>query len=121
MLAGALSMTVLAAKQQSSPLGALFPLLLILLVGYFFLVRPARARQRDVAAVRSRLEPGVEVQTTAGLLATVVEVHDDGIVVLEVAPGVRSRYLAAAVARVIPPPEAEEPTDTPGDDEQPTG
>lgn len=100
---GSFALTVLAATNKSSPIATLFPLFLIILVGYFFLVRPARARQREVASVRSRLEPGAEVQTTAGLLATVTEVGDDGTVILEVAPGVRCRYLAAAVARVIPP------------------
>ena len=113
----------LAASSSGTSLGAFVPLLLIVLVGYFLLVRPARARQREMSNVRTRIAPGVEVQTTAGLLAKVVSVEDDGVVVLEVAPGVHSRYLAAAIARVITPepmPETiEEPEgdDTSGDGE----
>lgn len=105
-----------AASNKGNPIATFLPLLLILLVGYFFLVRPARVRQREAVNVRSRLVPGAEVQTTAGMFATVAEVNDDGTVVLEIAPGVRCRYLSAAVARVIPPPvpdDASELTDTP--------
>ncbi len=103
----------LAASKGGSSLSAFLPLLLIVLVGYFLLVRPARARQREMTNVRSRIEPGVEVQTTAGLLARVVSVEDDGVVVLEVAPGVHSRYLAAAIARVVTPEPLPETIDEP--------
>ncbi len=106
-----------AGSSGSGGLGAFIPLLLIVLVGYFLLVRPARARQRDMANTRSRVAPGVEVQTTAGLLATVVSVEEDGVVVLEVAPGVHSRYLSAAIARVITPESMPETIENPdGDD-----
>jgi preprotein translocase subunit YajC len=108
---------VLAANSGGSPLASFVPLLLIVLVGYFLLVRPARARQREMATIRSRVEPGVEVQTTAGMLATVVSVEDDGVVVLEVAPGVHSRYLAAAIARVITPEPMPETIDEPDADD----
>ncbi len=106
----------LAASSSGSSLGAIIPLVLIVLVGYFLLVRPARARQREMSSVRSRITPGAQVQTTAGLLATVVSVEDD-IVVLEVAPGVHSRYLAAAIARIITPEPMPETIEAPdGDD-----
>jgi preprotein translocase subunit YajC len=81
------------------------PLLLIVAVGYLLLVRPARARQRKALENRSVLEPGAEVTTTAGMLATVVSVDEDGIVTLEVAPGVHSRFVRAAIARVHTPYE----------------
>jgi preprotein translocase subunit YajC len=75
------------------------PLLLIVLVGYLLLVRPARVRQRKAQENRAALEPGAEVTTTSGLLATVVAVDDD-VITLEVAPGVHSRYVKGAIARV---------------------
>jgi preprotein translocase subunit YajC len=107
-----------------SSLGTFVPLLLILAVGYFLLVRPARARQRRALDNRSSLAPGVEVTTTAGLLATVVAVDDDA-VTLEVAPGVHSRYVKGAIAQVRTPfePPDEEMIDAPADDvtpEEPT-
>jgi preprotein translocase subunit YajC len=80
------------------------PFILIFVVGYLLLVRPARNRQRKAMENRAQLVPGVEVTTTAGLLATVVAVDDDT-VTLEVAPGVHSRYVKGAIARVHTPLE----------------
>lgn len=88
------------------------PLLLIVAVGYMLLVRPARTRQRKALENRAALEPGAEVTTTAGMLATVVSVDEDGVVTLEVAPGVHSRFVRAAIARVHTPFE-DEPADEP--------
>lgn len=87
------------------------PLLLIVAVGYLLLVRPARARQRKALQNRAAIEPGAEVTTTAGMLATVVAVEDD-VVTLEIAPGVNGRFMKAAIARVHTPFE-DVPDDAP--------
>jgi len=78
------------------------PLILIVGVGYLLLIRPARNRQRKALETRNNVTVGAEVTTTAGLIATVVSVDDDTIT-LEVAPGVRSKYLKGAIARVNTP------------------
>lgn len=91
-------------KGGSSALSFL-PLILIVAVGYLLLIRPARNRQRKALETRTNVTPGSEVTTTAGLIATVVSVDDDT-VTLEVAPGVHSRYLKAAIARVHSPFDA---------------
>jgi len=83
---------------------SLLPLILIVLVFYLLIIRPARNRQRQALALQGALRPGLEVMTTAGLIATVSAVKDDE-VVLEVAPGVLCRYAKPAVARVITPPD----------------
>lgn len=93
-----------STSHSSSLLGLLLPLLLIVLVVLLF-TRPQRARQRQMAQVRSQLTPGQTVQLSSGLLATVVDTSGD-VVTLEVAPGVHSRYLAAAVSRVVDSPDA---------------
>jgi preprotein translocase subunit YajC len=97
--------------------GLLFPLVLV--VGmYLLLIRPQRARAKQNAAVRSRLEPGSQVVTTAGLHAEVVSV--DGLTtVLEIAPGVRCTFLTQAVVQVLEEPADEEPADA-APDENPT-
>ena len=82
----------------------LIPLVLLIGVGYMLLVRPQRARTRQAQSMRSTLGVGAEVQTVGGLYATVVEM-DGSDVVLELAPGVRTRWAAAAVGRVITPVE----------------
>jgi len=100
---------VLAANNSSggSALGWLFPVILVV-GGYLLFVRPARTRQRKAMDTRNTIVPGVEVVTTAGLIATVVE-SDDETVTLEIAPGVHSKFLKQAVVRVVVPSSGEEP------------
>ena len=74
---------------------------------YVLTIRPQRARAKALAQVRAALEPGRRVMTSAGIHATVVAV-EDGVVVLEVAPGVRMRFADAAVVRLLDEPT--EPT-----------
>jgi preprotein translocase subunit YajC len=104
-------------------LGTLLPFLVLIVAFYFLILRPARSRQAAQAAVRSTLQPGVEAMTTSGLFGTVIAIDGDK-VVLEVAPGVQVRFVAAAIAQVVERPAPEgttEPTqasitedDTPG-------
>ena len=86
-------------------IGSLLPFLVLIVAFYFLILRPARSRQAAQAAVRSKLEPGVEAMTTSGLFGTVVEVEGDR-VVLEIAEGVRVRFVTAAIAKVVEPPGA---------------
>jgi preprotein translocase subunit YajC len=83
----------------------------VLIVGafYFLLIRPQKQRARAAMNMQENLEPGRQVMTTSGLFATVIRVDDDALE-LEVAPGVRTRWMRGAIARVIP---LEEPEDTP--------
>ena len=87
-------------------LGNLLPLVLIFVVFYLLILRPARNRQREAMTLQSRLTPGQQIMTTAGLYATVVAVDDD-VIVLETAPGVTSRWARAAVSRIVDDPAAE--------------
>ncbi len=70
---------------------------------YALVIRPQRVRARALGQVRAALAPGRRVMTTAGIHATVVEV-EDGLVVLEVAPGVHVRFADAAVVRIVDDP-----------------
>jgi preprotein translocase subunit YajC len=81
-------------------LGSLLPILLLAGAFYLLILRPARNRQSAARATQARLAPGRRVMTTAGLFGTVSEIDGDE-VLLEIAPGVVVRYVAAAIARVI--------------------
>jgi preprotein translocase subunit YajC len=73
---------------------------------YVLAIRPQRARARALAQVRASLEPGRRVMTTAGIHATVVAV-EEGVVVLQIAPGVDVRFADAAVVRILDEPTSE--------------
>jgi preprotein translocase subunit YajC len=81
----------------------------VLLAGVFYLmiIRPTRNRQRAQQQLSERLGIGARVMTTSGLFAEVVGFDDDA-VLLETAPGVTMRFTKAAVARILPEPDAED-------------
>ncbi len=86
-------------------------LVLIFLAVYLLFIRPARNRQRAAVGARRQVSVGDEIITTSGLIATVAEVGDDALT-LEIAPGVRVRYVPAAILRVL----SDEPEAEPGAD-----
>ncbi|GAA2701945.1 preprotein translocase subunit YajC [Micromonospora olivasterospora] len=93
--------------------GSLMPLLMIALlfgVMYFMMIRPQQKRRREAQQMQSALAPGDEVVTIGGLYGTVTGVDDDT-VLLEVAPGVQTRYARPAIARVVSQAERVESTE----------
>lgn len=83
------------------------PLILFAIVGigmYFVFLRPQRSRMRRAQELQRELEPGQMVMTSGGLFGTVAAVEDDA-VLIEIAPGVTTRWARAAIGRVVPPEE----------------
>jgi preprotein translocase subunit YajC len=80
-----------------------FLLIIVVLVGlfYFVMIRPQSKRRRAVMEQQRAVQPGQRVRTTAGMYATVVAVEDDD-VILEVAPGIETRFVKRAIAEVLP-------------------
>ena len=102
-------LAVTGAGGGGTGLADLLPFVLLAVAFWFLLIRPQRKRAQEAAQIRSNLQVGAEVMTTAGLYGTVAHVDDDA-VLLEVAPGVTNRYAKGAVARIL---------DTPVDVERP--
>jgi preprotein translocase subunit YajC len=87
--------------------GPLIWVVLLAAVFYLMIIRPNRNRQRAQQQMSERLGVGARVMTTSGLFAEVVGFDDDAIL-LEPAPGVTMRWSKAAVARILPEPDAED-------------
>ena len=83
----------------------LMVVLLVFVGGMLYL--SSRTRKKQMAAQQQKLDaiaPGVRVTTIAGLQGTVTAVADDTME-LEIAPGVRTTWLRAAVRDVVVAPE----------------
>jgi preprotein translocase subunit YajC len=61
-----------------------------------------RKQQRQAADFRANLEVGQEVMTGSGLYGTIVAVDGD-VITLESMPGSQSRWIRAAIAKLVPP------------------
>ncbi|MEV4097302.1 preprotein translocase subunit YajC [Streptosporangium saharense] len=81
---------------------SLIMIALMVVVFYFLLIRPQRKRQQEQSQMQNSLTPGSRIMTTTGLFATVVAIDADD-VILEIAPGVETRWVKAAIGRVVVP------------------
>ncbi len=80
--------------------GLIFPIGLILIL-YFFMIRPQVKRQKEHRALVESLKKGDEVQTMGGLMGRITEVGENFIKV-EVADGVEVTVRRSAVEAVMP-------------------
>ncbi len=70
--------------QDANPLMSFLPLLLIVVVFYFFMIRPQMKRQKEVRKFRESLSKGDKVVTTGGIYGRIIEVKETTII-LEIA------------------------------------
>ncbi len=87
---------LLQAQTQGSAWGSMIPLLLILVVMWFFMIRPQNKKQKEIQKAREALKPGDKVLTSGGLYGKLREVRDDSFIV-EISENVRVRVEKSAV------------------------
>ncbi|WP_081782497.1 preprotein translocase subunit YajC [Prolixibacter bellariivorans] len=88
------------AQTQTNPLMTFLPLVLIMVVFYFFMIRPQMKRQKELQKFRSALQKGDKVVTTGGLYGRIVEIKDS-IIFLEIAPNVKVKVDKSVVLKDI--------------------
>jgi preprotein translocase subunit YajC len=92
-----------AGDPMSGPggiIGFMAPLVAIMAVFYFFMIRPQQKRQAEHAAMLSKVNKGDTVVTNGGLVGKVIRVVDDSEIIVEVGENVRVRQLKAALSDV---------------------
>lgn len=90
-----------AAQQAPSMLGSLLPLILIVVIFWFLLIRPQMKRNKQHRELVAGLSSGDEVVTAGGMLGKITEVGES-FVSLEVADGVVVKLQRHSVAQVVP-------------------
>ena len=94
-------------------LAALLPLVAILALFWFMVVRPQQRWQREVTALQNSIEGGQRVMMSSGIDGTVRAVTDDT-ARLEIAPGTEIEIARAAIAKVDAPHDGQGGTPTDG-------
>ncbi|UYM04803.1 preprotein translocase subunit YajC [Solicola gregarius] len=84
---------------------ALLPFVLLALVFWFLVFRPARKRQRETLQTQSSLEVGARVMLTSGIFGDVLSVGDSELEI-EIAPGTVITVHRQAIGRVVTPDDA---------------
>jgi len=77
-------------------LGGFLPFILIIVVFYFFMIRPQMKRQKELRKYREALKKGDKVITTSGIYGKVSEIKDQ-FVTVEIADGVKVKMDKSAI------------------------
>jgi preprotein translocase subunit YajC len=76
------------------------PLMLIMVVFYFLLIRPQQQKMKQHQAMISKVAKGDTVVSSGGLIGKVVKVVDDHEVLVEVGENIKVRLLRSGIADV---------------------
>jgi preprotein translocase subunit YajC len=68
-------------QQPISPLLSYAPLLIMLLIFYFLLIRPQRAKEKELQKMLNSLAKNDEVVTTGGIHGVIVNVKDKTVII----------------------------------------
>lgn len=78
----------------------LMPLMLMLIIMYFFLFRPQQQKMKAHREMIANVKRGDEIVTSGGILGKVTKVKDDNEVEVEIADNTRIRVVRDTIAQV---------------------
>lgn len=78
----------------------ILPLVLIIAVFYFFMIRPENKKKKQAAEMRNNLKVGDVITTIGGIIGTVCAVKDETIVIETGADRVRIEFAKWAISTV---------------------
>jgi preprotein translocase subunit YajC len=82
----------------ANPLTSLLPLILIIVVFYFFMIRPQVKRQKELKNYRTALQRGDKIITTGGIYGKITDIKEQTVTV-EIADNVRVRVDKNAILK----------------------
>ena len=62
--------------QAGGGMGMILPMVLVIIVFYFFMIRPQVKRQKELSKFRNELKEGDEVVTTGGIYGKVTQITE---------------------------------------------
>ena len=90
-----------AGSDLQSTLMSMLPLVLMIVVLYFVMIRPQMKKQKEAKAMIDAIAKGDEVVTVGGMLGKVTKINENSLSV-EVANGVEVQIQRNAVVQVLP-------------------
>ena len=78
----------------------------LIVVGYFLIIRPQQKRTKEAAALQKSLQDGSRVMMSGGIFGTIRHMGDKQVVV-EVSPGVELTFVRQAIIRPLKDDEDE--------------
>jgi preprotein translocase subunit YajC len=99
-------LAILLLQSQSDTLISFLPMLIIVAIFYFLLFMPMQRQRKQQKQMLSGLQPGNEVQTSGGIIGTIVSLNaEDDTLVIRVKPdNVKLQIARASIAGVLQKP-----------------
>jgi preprotein translocase subunit YajC len=98
----AISLAIFAAAPAGGLGGmvGMLPILLLIPVMYFLMIRPQQKRQKQWAEMLSGIKSGDRITTSGGIRGIIISIKDD-VVIIKVAPdGIKMEVAKSAIASV---------------------
>ncbi len=92
--------SLFGGADSSGMITSLLPLILIVVIMYFLVLRPQQQRAKQHRDMVKALRRGDSVVTNGGLVGKVTKVVDDDQIEVEIADGVRVRQMRSMVSEV---------------------
>ena len=87
---------------QGNPLIGFLPLVLIILVMYFLMIRPQAKKQKEHKAMLEQLQKGDRILTAGGIVGTIAGIKEnEGLLIVKIADNVKVELSKGSVAQVI--------------------
>ncbi len=83
---------------QSGGIMSFLPLVAIVVVFYFFMIRPQMKKAKDQKKYIEALKKGDKILTIGGIYGKIVEVKEDGTMIMEVEDGTKMKISKNAVS-----------------------
>ncbi|HVI42407.1 MAG TPA: preprotein translocase subunit YajC [Anaerovoracaceae bacterium] len=86
---------------MNQQLVTLLPLVLLIVIMYFLLIRPQKKREKSVAAMRNSIKVGDEVITIGGICGKIVKTKDETLTIQVGADKTKFEIMRWAVSKVV--------------------
>ena len=87
-----------APQQGGNPIMQILPLVLIIVVFYFFMIRPQMKKAKDQKKYIEALKKGDKILTIGGIYGKIVELREDATIIMEVEDGSKMKISKNSVS-----------------------
>jgi preprotein translocase subunit YajC len=93
------NLVILMAGGNQSAIGQIVPLVLIVVVFYFFMIRPQMKKAKDTKKYIEALKAGDKILTIGGIYGTIQKMNEDGTIIMAVEDGTKIKISKNAVSQ----------------------
>ena len=86
---------------MNSTIITILPLILLIVVMYFLMIRPQKKREKETTAMRNSVQVGDEIVTIGGICGRIVKTKDETIVIQVGADKVKMEMMRWSISKVV--------------------